>query len=71
MSVGRGDRHRRAAVAFRVREIVAWVLTTGKIRQRRECGRGQVDAYLLEGVEDAAGVGELDAVVDDGLQDDR
>jgi hypothetical protein len=27
----------------------------------------QVNAYLLEGVEDAAGVGELDAVVDDGL----
>ena len=29
----------------------------------------QVGADLLEGVEDAAGVGEFDAVVDDGLQD--
>ena len=29
----------------------------------------QVGTYLLEGVEDAAGVGELDAVVDDCLQD--
>jgi hypothetical protein len=27
----------------------------------------QVDADVLEGVEDAAGVGEFDAVVDDGL----
>ena len=29
----------------------------------------QVGAYLLECVEDAARVGDLDAVVDDGLQD--
>ena len=29
----------------------------------------QVGAYLLDGVEDAAGVGEFYAVVDDGLQD--
>jgi hypothetical protein len=29
----------------------------------------QVGADLLEGVEDAAGVGDLDAVVSDGLQD--
>jgi hypothetical protein len=29
----------------------------------------QVGAHLLECVEDAAGVGDLDAVVSDGLQD--
>ena len=29
----------------------------------------QVDGHLLEGVEDAAGVGEFNAVVEDGLED--